>query len=130
MEEKQTFEQIFPFDPLEGKKHYILLQETFNQLRYRRWFFAQRVPVAYRDSYKLEKSELGIIRSVNETLKFRVGVWPIGSIELADYWDPEKAVPALNEFFAGQNIKCNRWEELYHLWFNNAIRPTLNESHS
>lgn len=105
-------------------------EETFKQLKARRWFFAQRVLLAYREGYKLPQTELNTIRSVNETLKFRIGAWPVGSIELADYWHPTRAVPALTNFFASQNINCPRWEELYHLWINNAIEPTLNESYS
>lgn len=105
-------------------------EETFKQLKARRWFFGQRVILEFQDGYKLPKLELDTIRSVNETLKFRIGTWPVSSIELEDYWNPEKAVPALNAFFASQNINCERWEELYHLWIDNAIRPTLNESNS
>jgi len=102
-------------------------KESLQQLAQRRWFFAQRAPVSYRDSYKLEKSELDIIRSVNETLKFRIGAWPIGSIELADYWDPEQAIPALNQFFIKHNLAPRHWEELYHIWHANAIEATLHE---
>jgi len=100
---------------------------SLRQLKTRRWFFAQRVLAELQDSYKLHTLELQKIKSVNETLKFRVGAWPVGSIELEDYWNPKIAIPLLNKFFAEHNINCNRWEELYHVWHANAIEATLNE---
>lgn len=105
-------------------------EESFRQLGQRRWFFAQRAPVAYRDSYKLEKSELVNIKSVNETLKLRIGAWPVGAIELEEYWNTEQAIPKLNAFFAEHNLNCRQWEELYHVWHANAIEATLNEVQS
>lgn len=104
--------------------------ESFQQLKTRRWFFAQRVILEMQDGYKLHKLELQTIKSVNETLKFRLGTWPIGSIELEDYWNPETAIPLLNKFFTEHNLNPNQWEELYHIWHNNAIEATLNEVQS
>jgi hypothetical protein len=102
-------------------------EETFKQLRARRWFFAQRVSVAMQESYRLPLSELQTIKSVNETLKFRIGAWPVGTIELEDYWNPNSAIPQLSQFFTEHNLNCPRWEELYHIWHANAIEATLNE---
>lgn len=104
--------------------------KSFNRLACRRWYFAQRVELALQDGYKLHKLELDTIRSINDTIKFRVGAFPVGSIELEDYWDPTKAVPALNKFFATNNINAPRWEELYQVWIDNAIRPTIKDAPS
>lgn len=103
---------------------------SLRQLKTRRWFFAQRAHADTRESYKLYTSELQKIKSVNETLKFRVGAWPVGSIELEDYWNPKTAISLLNKFFSEHNINCNRWEELYLIWHANAIEATLNEVQS
>jgi hypothetical protein len=105
----------------------ISTNESVQQLKTRRWFFAQRIILPLRDSYKLHAKELHTINSVNETLKFRIGAFPIGSIELEDYWNPEKAILLLNQFFAEHNLNCNRWEELYAIWHANAIEATLND---
>lgn len=105
-------------------------EESFKQLSSRRWFFAQRVILPLQDGYKLHAYELQTIRSFNQTCKLRIGKWPVGSIELEDYWSPTKAVPLITDFFTTHNVQSPRWEELYHLWHNRAIKATLNETPS
>lgn len=104
-----------------------LTDGSVRQLRNRRWFFGQRVILEIQDGYRLEATELQTIKSVNETLKFRIGAWPVGSIELEDYWSPDRAIPQLTQFFAEHKLNCIRWEELYHIWHANAIKATLHE---
>lgn len=100
-------------------------EESFSQLRNRRWYFAQKVTLPMQDSYKLHPGELLKIQSVNQTFKLRTGHWPVGSIELADYWSPANAILLLNNLFRTHNIDPKNWEELYHIWINNVIRPTI-----
>jgi len=100
-------------------------EESFRLLRNRRWNFAQKVTLPMQDSYKLHPRELLKIQSVNQTFKLRTGHWPVGSIELADYWSPTKAILLLNDFFKTHNINPTNWENLYYIWIDNVIRPAI-----
>jgi len=46
-------------------------------------------------------------------------------IDVKDYWNCNIAISVLNKYFSEHNIKCNNWEELYHIWLANSINVCL-----
>ena len=105
----------------------ISTEESLRQWGNRRWFFAQRAPLSLRSGYRLHAPELQKIRSVNESTKLILGASPTSSIELEDYWKSDTAIPQINQFFVAHNLNCIRWEELYHIWYTNAIETTTHD---
>lgn len=53
--------------------------------------------------------------------RFWFGKEPVLQLELEDYWEPEKAIPILSEFFKKHNLNT-RWQELYQVWYDNSIK--------
>lgn len=65
--------------------------------------------------------EQSLKTSHGKVCKLWFGQSPVLQLELEDYWDPEKAIPILTEFFATHHLNP-RWQELYQIWHSNAIK--------
>jgi hypothetical protein len=45
------------------------------------------------------------------------------TIDLANFWNPDKAKLILNNFFQSRNLNCEGWHELYNTWHVHNIAP-------
>lgn len=106
----------------------ITTQDSEDQLRQRRAIFAQTADPLHRPGYSLYEPELKFLHNFNNAIKLKLGVWPCARIELADYWNPDTAIPALEKIFQDQNINNPRWQELYQIWHSTSIAHVQNHS--
>lgn len=65
--------------------------------------------------------EQSLKTSHGKVCKLWFGRAPVLQLELEDYWNPEKAIPILTEFFTAHDLNP-RWQELYQIWHSNAIK--------
>lgn len=88
----------------------------------RRKFLGKDIPdEKARATYCIQKGEQKFLDWFIENIQRELETTVDLVIDVADYWNPDIAIPTLNKYFAERNINCNNWEELYHIWLNNSI---------
>lgn len=76
-----------------------------------------------RNTYRVKDGEVDFLAKFTPRIEREFDTPVTFVMEVSDYWDPEIAIPMLNNFFIEQNIDPKNWEELYHIWLSTSINP-------